>query len=201
MTIHRRLILSSRFLNLFLLPPTVFRNEITGQLISAPEYWRRTLIEEQDVANSEMKILNKVKINPISSKISQYISPYSKSSLTLTEWKFNLSFSRVSLLFFNSWRASVVPYYVTTHPPAIQKQHWHSREAQIEPPLIECKCEWLFRIRALVSKHVGSSYPTLMGPRLNTICWVQGRSDRGVGECDTPPPRIIVNNKFQVNVR
>jgi hypothetical protein len=42
---------------------------------------------------------------------------------TLNEWKFNLSFSRVSLLFFNSWRVSVVPYYVTTHPPAIQKQH------------------------------------------------------------------------------
>ena len=49
--------------------------------------------------------------------------PYSKSSLTLNEWKFNLSFSRVSLLFLNSWRASAIPYYVTTHPPAIQKQH------------------------------------------------------------------------------
>jgi hypothetical protein len=35
-------------------------------------------------------------------------------------------------------RSSVVPYYVTTHPPAIQKQHWHSREAQIELPLFEC---------------------------------------------------------------
>ena len=50
------------------------------------------------------------------------LRPYSKSSLSLTfnEWKFNLSFSRVSLLFLNSWRASVIPYYVTTHPPAIQ---------------------------------------------------------------------------------
>ena len=47
----------------------------------------------------------------------------SKNSLTLNEWKFNLSFSRVSLLFLNSWRASVIPYYMTTHPPAIQKQH------------------------------------------------------------------------------
>jgi hypothetical protein len=37
----------------------------------------------------------------------------------------------------NSWRVSAVPYYVITHPPAIQKQHWHSREAQIEPPLIK----------------------------------------------------------------
>jgi hypothetical protein len=44
---------------------------------------------------------------------------------------------------------SVVPYYVTTHPPAIQKQHWHSAigEAQIEPPLFE----WAFRIQALMA--------------------------------------------------
>jgi hypothetical protein len=28
----------------------------------------------------------------------------------------------------------------------IPKQHWQSREVQIEPPLIEC--EWAFRIRA-----------------------------------------------------
>ena len=48
------------------------------------------------------------------------VRPYYKSSLTLNEWKFNLSFSRVSLLFLNSWRVSVVPYYVTTHPPAVQ---------------------------------------------------------------------------------
>jgi hypothetical protein len=60
----------------------------------------------------------------------------------------NLSFSRVSLAVFDCWRASVIPYYLPTHPPAIQKQHWHSREAQIEPPLIECECEWAFRIRA-----------------------------------------------------
>jgi hypothetical protein len=51
------------------------------------------------------------------------------------------------MLFLNNWRVSVVPYYVTTHPAAIQKQHWHSREAQIEPRLIEC--EWAFGIRAL----------------------------------------------------
>ena len=25
------------------------------------------------------------------------------------------------MLFLNSWRVSLVPYYVTTHPPAIQK--------------------------------------------------------------------------------
>jgi hypothetical protein len=82
------------------------------------------------------------------------LRPYSKSSLTLTltltlneSWRFNLSFYWVSMLFLNSWRVSDVPYYVTTHPPAIQKQHWHSIEARIEP--IECECEWAFRIRAL----------------------------------------------------
>jgi hypothetical protein len=80
----------------------------------------------------------------------ELIRPYSKSSLTLTEWRFDLSFSWVLMLFLNSWKASVIPYSVTTHPAAIQKQHWHSRRAQIEPPLIECECEWAFRIRALI---------------------------------------------------
>jgi hypothetical protein len=77
--------------------------------------------------------------------------PYSKSSLTLifNECKFNLSFSWGSTLFLNSWRCSVISYYVTAHPPAIQKHHWHAREAQIEPPLIEC--EWAFRIQAYVN--------------------------------------------------
>jgi hypothetical protein len=79
-----------------------------------------------------------------------------KTSRTLNEWRFNLSFSWVLMLFLNSWRASVIPYYVTTHPPAIQKQHWHSREAQIEPPLIEC--EWAFRIRAMESVPSNISY-------------------------------------------
>jgi hypothetical protein len=50
---------------------------------------------------------------------------YSKSSLTLNEWRFNLSFPWVSMLFLNSWWVRAVPYYVTTHSPAIQKQHWH----------------------------------------------------------------------------
>jgi hypothetical protein len=45
---------------------------------------------------------------------------YSKRSLTLKEWRFNLSFPWVSMLFLNSWRVSVIPYYVTTHSPAIQ---------------------------------------------------------------------------------
>ena len=76
---------------------------------------------------------------------------YSKSSLTLKEWRFNLSFPWVSVLFLNSWRVSVVPYDVTNHSSAIQKQHWHSREAQIEPPRFECDCEWAFRIQAYMT--------------------------------------------------
>jgi hypothetical protein len=36
----------------------------------------------------------------------QNLRPYSKSSLTLNEWRFNLSFSWVSMLFLNSWRVS-----------------------------------------------------------------------------------------------
>jgi hypothetical protein len=54
------------------------------------------------------------------------------------------------MLFLNSWRVSsrIVRYDIS--PSAIQKQHWHSREAQIELPLMEC--EWAFRIRAYVSK-------------------------------------------------
>ena len=64
----------------------------------------------------------------------------------------------------------------SAHPPAIQKQHWHSREAQIEPPLIECECEWAFRIRALVFKskskyeisaHSVHRWPSLIGPEFS----------------------------------
>jgi hypothetical protein len=91
----------------------------------------------------------------------QVLRPYSKSSLTLNEWRFNLSFSWVLMLFLNSWRVSIHIVRYDTNPPAIQKQHWHSREAQIEPPLIECECEWAFRIRALV---LSSNHFSLMGP-------------------------------------
>jgi hypothetical protein len=93
-----------------------------------------------------------IKLKRCASSTQEQLRLYSlKSSLilTLNEWRFNLSFSWVSLLFLNGWRVSVVPYYVTTHPPAIQKQHWPSGKAQIESPLIEC--EWAFRIRALFS--------------------------------------------------
>jgi hypothetical protein len=78
----------------------------------------------------------------------EYWRPYSKSSLTLNEWRFNPSFSWVSMLFLNSWRVSSHIVRYDTSAPAIQKQRWRSREAQIEPPLIEC--EWAFRIRAWV---------------------------------------------------
>jgi hypothetical protein len=83
-----------------------------------------------------------------------YLRLYSKSSLTLTlkEWRFNLSFFWVSVVFLNSWRVSPVPYYVTNHPLAIQKQHWCTREAQIQPPLFEYEYEWAFRIQAYVFK-------------------------------------------------
>jgi hypothetical protein len=76
--------------------------------------------------------------------------PYSKSSLTLAlnEWRFNLSFPWVSMLFFNRWRVSNHIVRYGTNPPAIQKQKWHLKKAPIEPPLIECECEWAFRIRA-----------------------------------------------------
>jgi hypothetical protein len=70
-------------------------------------------------------------------------------SHSMSAWKFNLSFPWVSLLFLNSWRVNrVVPYYVTTYHRAIQIQHWHPREAQIEPSLFEC--EWAFRIQAYI---------------------------------------------------
>jgi hypothetical protein len=77
-----------------------------------------------------------------------FLRLYSKTSLTLKEWRFNLSFPWVSVLFFNSWRVSSRIVRYDTNPPAIQKHHWHSREAQIEPPLFEY--EWAFRIQALV---------------------------------------------------
>jgi hypothetical protein len=48
--------------------------------------------------------------------------PYSKSSLTLTEWRFNLSISWVSMLFLNSWRVRSHIVRYDTNPPTIQKQ-------------------------------------------------------------------------------
>ena len=52
------------------------------------------------------------------------------------------------LRFLKSWRVSVAPQYLITFPPAIQKPQWRTREAQIEPQLIECESERAFRIRA-----------------------------------------------------
>jgi hypothetical protein len=77
----------------------------------------------------------------------RFLKAHSHSMSGGSFWaRFNcvLSFSWVLMLFLNRWRASVIPYSVTAHPTAIQKQHWHSREA-IEPPLIDCECEWAFR--------------------------------------------------------
>ena len=50
------------------------------------------------------------------------------------------------MLFLNNWGVSSHIVMYDTNPQAIQKQHSHSKEAQIEPPLIECECA--FRIRA-----------------------------------------------------
>jgi hypothetical protein len=80
----------------------------------------------------------------------KHIRLYSKSSLTLKEWRFNLSFPWVSVLFLNSWMVSSYIVRYDTNPPAIQKRHWHSKEAQIEPPLFECEREWAFSIQAIV---------------------------------------------------
>jgi hypothetical protein len=66
----------------------------------------------------------------------------------------------VSVLFLNSWRVRVVPYYVTTHPPVIRKQYRHSGEAQIEPTLFECDCE---QGRREGGGQGGAKYP---GPRV-----------------------------------
>jgi hypothetical protein len=81
------------------------------------------------------------------------LRPYSKSSLTLNEWKFSLSFSRVSLLFLNIAGGLVsYRYYVTilTFPAAIEKQRWLNLHS-----CIEYECEpWAFRIRVLVQVSV-----------------------------------------------
>ena len=58
------------------------------------------------------------------------------------------------MLFLNSWRVSShIVRYDTNPPPILVKNSidMHSREAQIESPLIEYECEWAFRIRAQVS--------------------------------------------------
>jgi hypothetical protein len=64
-------------------------------------------------------------------KVNPSLRLYSKRSLTLIEWRFNLSISWVSMLFLNSWRVSSHIVRYNTNPLAIEKQHWHSREAEI----------------------------------------------------------------------
>jgi hypothetical protein len=68
-------------------------------------------------------------------------------TLSLNEWRFNLSFPLVSMLFLNSWTVSIHIVRYRTNPPVIQTQHWHSKEAQIEPAQ---DWVWAFRIQALV---------------------------------------------------
>ena len=77
---------------------------------------------------------------PYSEMNARNLRLYSKSSLTLKE-----------CFWIVGGLVSYEPNNVTTHPPAIQKQHWHSREVQIEHPLFECEREWAFRIQAIES--------------------------------------------------
>jgi hypothetical protein len=87
------------------------------------------------------------------------LRPYSKSSLTLKEWRFNPSFLECQCCFWitGGW------YIVRYDTIAIQKQHWHSREAQIEPPL----CEWAFRIQAL--RRISSPHTKLLAARCECL--------------------------------
>jgi hypothetical protein len=78
-----------------------------------------------------------------------YVCILKAHSHTLKEWRFNLSTSRVSVQFLNSLRVSSRIVRCNTNPPTIQKLHWHSRGAQIEPPLFKCDSEWAFRIQVL----------------------------------------------------
>jgi hypothetical protein len=70
-------------------------------------------------------------------------------------------------MFLNSWRVSCHIVRYDTNPPAMQKQQWHSREAQIEPPFIECECEWAFRIRA----YICVVYSSIASIIVRKICW------------------------------
>jgi hypothetical protein len=87
--------------------------------------------------------------------------PFSKSSLTHThtQWvevQSELLSSVILLFWIAGWLVSYQLYYVTTHAPSsYRKYHWHLREAQIEPPLIEC--EWDFRVQAYV-QYVDTSH-------------------------------------------
>jgi hypothetical protein len=91
----------------------------------------------------------KLKLTMIRVSFDQVLRPYSKSSLTLNEWRFNLSFFRVSMLFFNSWRVSGHIARYDTSSPAIQKQQWHSEKLRMNFHSLSVH-EWAFRIRALV---------------------------------------------------
>jgi hypothetical protein len=58
------------------------------------------------------------------------------------------------MLFLNSWRVSSHIVRYDTNPPAIQKQQWHIREAQIEPSLFECEYDELLEHRRKLSNKV-----------------------------------------------
>jgi hypothetical protein len=105
-------------------------------------------------------------------------------SLTHTQWvevKSELLSSACHSWF---WIARGLVSYLTmrlyTHPPAIQKQHRHLREAPTEPPLIQCECEWAFRIQPYVFVARSSSafkWPLTswvrfaLGTDVKRVCW------------------------------
>ena len=147
-----------------------------GSIWASPVFWKLTHTDTQRVeAQSELLL-------------------YSESSLTLTlkEWRLNLSFSCIlkahshwhsksggsiwaspvfwklthtdtqrvevqsellymSVLFLNTVAGGLRSHtvgYDTNTLKLFKKLHWHSREAQIEPPPFEF--EWAFRIQAFV---------------------------------------------------
>ena len=69
-------------------------------------------------------------------RVSSHIVRYRYDTLQLfknsidTQGKLRLNFHSLSVSELLEYRRN---------PPAIQKQHLHSREAQIEPPLFECE--------------------------------------------------------------
>ena len=66
----------------------------------------------------------------------------------------------------NSWRICVIHKYVTILPPAILKRQWHTKEAQNEPPLIKCECD--FRIRRHIWKpHIDAICPLYIKARVS----------------------------------
>ena len=96
---------------------------------------------------------------------------YSKSSLTLNEWRFNLIYLCRSLPFLSILcRAS--SHILGYDPPAVQKKQWHSRKAQIEPVFFECERALLIRASVLTTSQY-SLWEYIGGnPRFTSERWL-----------------------------